>query len=71
MNLKRIKPGHITNCTFCKQVGQKAQAVWRVTHNTTTACEQHKPDLERFMAQWNKAQNRDYSEADHQTWLRL
>lgn len=72
MKIKKIKEGHITNCQYCKKVGNKTQAVWYITLAGKQACEAHKHFLTTFLDE-RKAFDRDvgYSEADYQTWLRL
>lgn len=63
--MKKIKAHVNRHCTYCKEVGARVKAIWRVSWRNEVACEEHKGKLPV-----NKFQDH-YSEADYQTWMRL
>lgn len=69
VKIRAIKPGHITNCPWCKTMGEKVQAVWHLTSANKQACDAHKPMLEAIRDADNDNGHR--SEADYQTWMKL
>lgn len=73
MKLKKIKPGHIANCPYCKAQGNKVQATWHLTFENKQACDVHKFLLEHIRDRANKEDGgyADYSEGDYQSWLRV
>lgn len=71
MKLRPIKPGHVTNCRYCKSQGQSVQAIWHLTGRNYQACGLHKYLLEDEIEKERKFNSGEYSEADEQTWRRL
>lgn len=69
MKIRRIKPEHVTNCPWCKARGYKERAIWHLTGANKQACDAHLGELRKL--QQADRMNEDYSEADHQTWLKL
>jgi hypothetical protein len=71
MNIKKIKL-HVTEyCSFCKAEGTpKVPALWLLTLSNKRACATHRPKLADLAAE-RRAADRDYTEADYQTWLKL
>lgn len=70
MKIRKILPGVIINCPWCKAEGNKVSAIWHLTGANKQACVNHRAKLEELKAEEDKSSG-DYSEADHQTWLRL
>ncbi len=70
--MKKLKANQRHGCYYCKQQGVKTPAVYRgdgITGASYTACEQHKPDLDKYeRKQYERDQH--LTEADYQTWYR-
>jgi hypothetical protein len=71
MKIRPIKPGHITNCPWCKAAGHKVQAVWHLTGLNKQACDAHKSQLMGLKCSHDHKYSTHYTEADYQTWLKL
>lgn len=71
MRIRKMKPGVVINCTYCKAQANKVPATWHLTGANIQACDDHKHLLEIRRDLHNENQNPDYSEADHETWLKL
>jgi hypothetical protein len=72
MRIRRVKDGVVIGCHFCKQNNERTPALWHLTGRNIQACGPHKRELEAIMHVHNESQrNTEYSEADHQTWMRL
>lgn len=71
MKIKKVKYGHIANCSYCKKEGNLVPVVWHLTGANKQSCESHKYYLEHLQEQHKQVNSRDYTEADYQTWLRL
>ncbi len=69
--LKRIKPGHSTNCTFCKAADLKVPALWRMSLDNRTACDAHRSTLQDILNKREKLSNQALSEGDYQSWMKL
>ena len=69
--VKRIAPQVNSYCTYCKAEGrEKVKARWRIPFaDRHRACDEHKPALEALEAK--ERDDNHYTEADHQTWLKL
>lgn len=70
MKIKRIKYDNLPNCRYCKMENLKSPSVWHLTQECIQSCDRHKIMLERIRDKANKEQ-RHYTEADYQTWMRV
>lgn len=70
--MKKIAAHINTYCTFCRAAGiEKVKAVWRISYDLhKRACDAHRSDLEKI-EQKQREQDGHYTEADHQTWMKL
>lgn len=70
--MKKIKPHVNSYCPYCKAAGvEKVRATWRISYDDRgRACDAHRPELEK-REQKQREQDGHYTEADHQTWMKL
>ena len=71
MAIIKLKPKQTFSCSFCKEIGCKTPARWRMYMSVKFSCDKHKNELVKYEEDYFKTQSDDYSEADYQTWLKM